>query len=178
MPITRAYGCLFCVTGKEGHVVSHICESYPDVRTIVAQREKIRKINGCRKKEKELLLPGYVFFEADDDFQPLNCFRMNGVIRVLAEDQNAWQLQGRDRDFAQWLFEWNGLLETSTAYRENDRIRIAEGPLKDLEGQISKIDRHSRRGRVDVDFHGQTFTVWLSFDIVEPMNRKNGMVDG
>ena len=78
-----------------------------------------------------------------------------------------WQLQGEDERFVKWLFQYDGLLGFSQAYKENDRIRIISGPLKDMEGKIKQVDKRGKSGQVVLSFYGQEISVWLGFELIE-----------
>ncbi len=64
------------------------------------------------------------------------------------------------------------LVELSkVAVGENRRIRIISGPLKNLEGQIKKINLHKRIAVVKADFMGNRTLLHLGIEIVE--NKRN-----
>lgn len=50
-------------------------------------------------------------------------------------------------------------------FDENERIVVDEGPLKGLEGSIIKVDRRKQRAKIQLDFHGSTYTLDLGFKI-------------
>ena len=55
------------------------------------------------------------------------------------------------------------------AHKIGEKIVIVEGPLKDLEGQITRIDKRNRSGQVTVQFAGRQQKIWLGFDIVKEL---------
>ena len=162
-----AYGCLFCITGREARVTERIRERCPNVRAVTMRKMKYRVSHGCRSSEEERLLPGYVFFKAPSDIDPFLLFPKDNIRRVLNTDGDHWQLLGDDERFARWLFQYDGLLDFSKAYCEGDRIRIVSGPLKDMEGKITKMDRRGRSGQVTVKFDKRDVKLWLGFDLIE-----------
>lgn len=171
MPIAgekRVYGCLFCTTGKE-KAVARMVESAGrewGVRATAARQEKHKSCGGQKSKVEAVIMPSYVFFEAPEDVQDLSWMPLLDVIRVLSYEGD-WRLAGDDEHFAAWLFRYDGLLSFSKAYREGDRIRIVSGPLKDMEGQIKRIDKRGHSGQVALEFHNRVTLVWLGFDIID-----------
>ena len=164
----RCYGCLFCTTGKERLVSRGIETTCPGVRTLIARQEKHKTVQGKKFRETVPLLPGYVFFQAECSAEPYATFPREHVLRLLTTGENRqWQLVGEDEKFAAWLFQCDGLLGFSKAYKEQDRIRIVSGPLKDLEGQILRIDRRGRSGQVALEFNGRRVKVWLGFELID-----------
>lgn len=167
MPENLAYGCLFCVTGKEQRVADQIQLFCPDVRALVARTEKHKSYCGKKTKEETIFLPSYVFFEAPADMVPYQSFPREHVIRFLYAENGAWRLTGDDARFAECLFRYDGLFGFSKAYREGEHVRIISGPLKDMEGKIQRIDRRGRSGQVCFDFNGRSIAVWLGFDLID-----------
>lgn len=166
----KVYGCLFCTTGKEKAVARMVrasCRDY-DVRAVAARQEKHKSAHGVKSKIEAVILPGYVFFQAPADIPDLSWMPTTDVIRVLSY-QGEWRLMGEDERFAEWLFRYDGLLSFSTAYKEGERIRIVSGPLKDMEGQIRRIDKRGRSGQVALEFNNKVTLVWLGFELVNPM---------
>ena len=170
LPEKRAYGCLFCITGKEKVVAEELECVCPGIRAIAARQEKHKSVKGRKMKTEAVFLPSYVFFEAPWSFQPVEAFPHDNIIRVLTVERGIWQLSGEDEHFARWLFSYNGLLEFSKAYREGSKVRIASGPLKDMEGRIQRIDKRGRSGQVVLEFNGKTMPVWLGFDLLDTIS--------
>ncbi len=168
-PQGMEYGCLFCATGKEQQVAERIHVQCPQVATIVMRVEKHKSDHGRKSRTQAIVLPGYVFFYAPADFEPRRFFPVEHVIRVLTSDEGVWQLRGEDARFAQWLFQYDGLLGFSRAYREQERIRIVTGPLKDMEGQIVRVDKRGRSGQVRLNFNGRQVLVWLGFELIDSL---------
>lgn len=161
-----AYGCLFCKTGKEQSVAEQIQVTCPNVRATTMRQMKYRTCKKVKTREEAILLPSYVFFEAPSSMEPSIEFPMQNVIRVLSMDSGIWQLQGEDERFVRWLFQYDGLLGFSKAYKEGDRIRIISGPLKDMEGKIRRVDKRGMSGQVILSFYGKDVPVWLGFELV------------
>lgn len=164
---TEAYGCLFCMTGKERAVAERIQQGFPEVSAITARQEKHKSVHGKKTKVEVIMLPGYVFFKAPADMKLTSRFSTEGVLRILTMDDGIWQLTGSDEQFVHWLFECDGLLGFSKAYKVGDQIRMLSGPLKDMEGQIVRVDKRGRSGQVVLQFNGRSVPVWLGFDLIE-----------
>ena len=170
----RAYGCIFCVTGREQEVARRIQSMCPEIRATAVLQEKHKSVNGRKSRIWAVMLPGYVFFEAPDAPATISRIPKRDVIRVLKGNEQGWQLVDRDYEFADWLFSYDGRVGFSTAYHEGDRIHIVSGPLKDMEGWITRIDRRGRSGQVTVRIGGREMKVWLGFDLLETPLNANG----
>lgn len=161
-----AYGCLFCKTGKEQSVAEQIQTTCPNVRATTMRQLKYRTCKKVKTQEEAILLPSYVFFEAPSFMEPSIEFPTQNVIRILSMDNGIWQLQGEDERFVRWIFQYDGLLGFSKAYKAGDRIRIISGPLKDMEGKIRRVDKRGMSGQVILSFYGKDIPVWLGFELV------------
>ena len=164
-----AYGCLFCMTGKEQSVAERVQVACPDVRAITMRKIKYRVCKKVKRTEEAIVLPGYVFFQAPSYIEPVLVFPKQNVIRTLSMEGD-WRLRGADEEFARWLFRYDGLLSLSQAYRDGDRIRIISGPLKDMEGRIRRVDKRGMSGQVLLSFNGREIPTWLSFELIDRMD--------
>ena len=164
-----AYGCAFCVTGKEQLVADRIQSACSEVHAVTMRQMKYRTQKGVKFREEAIVLPSYVFFKAPSYAEPVLQFPRQNLIRVLTLDDGRWQLTGEDKRFVQWLFQYDGLLGFSQAYREGDRIRIVSGPLKDMEGRVTRVDKRGCSGQVVLSFYGKNITVWLGFELIHPL---------
>lgn len=160
-----AYGCLFCSTGKEEKVVDLLMKIDGLHMAITPKQIQHRSVQGRKFTVERTLLPSYVFFLADKQIEISSVYRLDHVLRLLRYE-DGWALQGRDLEFATWIFSHDGMLGMSKVYRIGERIVITDGPLKELEGTIERIDRHNRNGLVSLDFDGKQLKVWLAFEYV------------
>ena len=160
-------GCVFCKTGQEEAAARLLNTTARMHHAFVPKKVEHRSEKGIRTTTQKVLFPGYVFFQAEPDWHPtLLLYRGDYILRILTKD-GSWHLHGDDAHLVQWLMEHDGLLGMSKAYAEGTRVIIKSGPLKELEGIITKVDRHNRNGMVTLDLFGRRMSVWLPFELVE-----------
>ncbi len=159
------YGCLFCKTGCEALVAQRMEFSYEAITATPVTILKRRSKQGVKTLQPEILLPGYVFFKAPLTFYP-RLKLPDDSIKLLKSQDGEWQLFGFDRKFASWVIEQNGEIGLSKAYKIGERITIQQGPLKDLEGYITKIDKRNKSGQVVLVINGREIRVWLGFELL------------
>ena len=164
----KQYGCLFCRTGQEQELAALIEKMNPGVRAIVPAKLRNRRVAGRLIQETVSLFPGYVFLEMDENFSTREITsRLQYayyMVRTLDED---WKLYGEDRELVKGFFEQGGVVGFSRAYYVGDRIRIAEGFLKDYEGKIEKVNRRAQTAQIRLEFRGKIFLMWLGFELME-----------
>ena len=165
LAVSMCWGCVFCTTGSE-EAVARALRDADDVSAAFAVRQiQHHSEQGVKSTRTRVMMPGYVFFLAEEGAQAFRFQRLDGVIRVLNYDQS-WPLAGDDLLFAQKLAVYDGMLGMSKVYKEGERIVIESGPLKDFEGIIQKVDRHNRNGLVSIAFGGKEIKAWLAFEYV------------
>ena len=157
-----SYGCLFCKTGSEKELTKTL-QSIEGIQAIAPERQYRRRINGTMKILTEILFPGYVFFRVLSGFDALKLLRYADVLKLLTTEKK-WQLQNADAEFAQWLFQQGNVLTFSQAYFEGDRIRIIDGPLKNYEGMIMKVNRRFQNAQIVLSFRELQIKVWLGYE--------------
>lgn len=160
-----AYGCVFCRTGQERRIAAAIERTWPNLCAHAAEYLKRRTTKGVVRLEQAVLMPGYVFFRAPRGLVLARPYP-DGVLKVLCTDAGQWQLFGRDEAFARWLFKNDGVIGMSKARQVGDRVQIQSGPLKDLEGMITRVDRRNRSGQVALNVAGKEIRVWLGFELL------------
>ena len=173
------YGCLFCVTGKEQYVAQNIERHVPQIHACAVYQTKRHSLHGKTFLQNELLLPGYVMFQAPEWTDVFNLIPEDDTISILTYSDGDWRLYGTDEEYAKWIFRYDGLISLSKAYKIGDRIQIVDGPLKDMEGLITRIDRRNQSGQVTLTLGGKQRKVWLGFKIIEelPSNEKISMAE-
>lgn len=163
----QSYGCLYVRVGKEQKTAEMIRRLFPAIKAIAVGQLKHQSRNGVKTVVNAILLPGYVLFQADDDFEVRRFYSLESVVRLLKYEDHSWMLRGDDLLFARWIFRMNGIVGLSKAYREGTMVRIIQGPLKDFGGRILRVDSRNRNAQVSLGFDRQVFTVWLAFEWME-----------
>ena len=58
------------------------------------------------------------------------------------------------------------LMKFSEGYIQGDRVTVTKGPLKGLEGSISRIDRHRRLAWLTVELFGRTVELQAGLEVI------------
>lgn len=160
-----AYGCVFCKTGTEDRVAERLRLITGVYQVFVAKQIQHVSRSGQKSNIHKTMIPGYAFFCACTEVETALLSNTDDVLRLLSYE-GSWALQGGDLEFVKWLEKHDGMLGMSKVYREGEKIVITEGPLKEMEGTIIRIDRHNRNGQVEIDFCGKKIKAWLAFEYV------------
>jgi transcriptional antiterminator NusG len=158
------YFCLFCETLKEAKVETFLKRLGLNVISALVERKTFK--NGKWAKELRAIIPGYVFFEnnCEPDWDII-CKNFYVYFPLHYPDKSKY-LKGKDLDFINWLKRHNGLIKISKAIEIGTKVKILEGPLKELEGQIIKINKRQKCVCVNIEGEGIKNTIWLSYEII------------
>ena len=159
--------CLFCETIKCEYVAEQI-ERRLGLRAFSPKIIQRKWVKGTALEEIKTLLPGYVFVYADAPVEfPRTTLRLEYVARVLGNEDENYVLSGGDRRFAMMLLNCGGVIGILKAFKEGERVRLAEGALGGVEGEIVKLDRRKGRAQIRYQFAGATYTAWVGYDLIE-----------
>lgn len=155
--------CVSCMTSSETVVARRIEETF-HVRIIYLSYDREEKKSGTWTIVTHPVHFGYVFVYTDQPINPLRICDIENVNRVLQYGDGEINLTGEDRFFAEWILRCDGHIGLSRALLVGDETRIIDGPLKDYEGTIRRIDRHKRRAWVDVMVGDEVKSIQMYFE--------------
>jgi transcriptional antiterminator NusG len=116
---------------------------------------------------------GYTFVELEKDDHIMKHYvalhTTNGFMRFLPSNKEVRELESGELELVvHFIRQLGQVASVSKVYfDENDKIVVKEGPLLGLEGRIVKVDRRKGRAKIRLDLYGDTFTVDLSFVMIE-----------
>lgn len=114
--------------------------------------DRMRRYEGAWHTEKKLLFPSYVFLESENETFLAERMRICSGDMFPAEqtDHNDRLIRvGRQaEDFLRFLYRNAHHLEMSKGIIQNGIPKITAGPLKGMEEQICRIDRHKRLAKL------------------------------
>ena len=159
--------CLFCNTVKSALVAEALRQKFGYVAYSpkIVQRKWIK--GTCHEEIKDYL-PGYVFVFTEE---PITRFReiwqMEGVLRILGQRDDDFQLRGDDLRFARMLHAHGGVIGIMKTYQEGDRVMLAQGAMGDFKGEIIKLDRRKGRALLRYNFDGNICNVWVGYEMIK-----------
>jgi len=60
----------------------------------------------------------------------------------------------------------NGIIQISKVLKIGNKIQVLEGPLKEYEGKIVKINKRQKCVAIKLDGEGIKNEIWLSYDYI------------
>lgn len=144
---------LKCRRGEEENIMDACRKRIPreTMRDIfVFTYDRLRRYEGEWHMETKLMFPDYVFLETEDiqrlsqELEPYREF-----VQVLEGSDMLWRVCPQEERFLRRLCGNGHHLSMSRGYIMDGRTYVTRGPLKGLERQIRKIDRHKRIARIE-----------------------------
>lgn len=158
--------CLFCETQK-CVTIAHVIERSWGIRCISPMIIQRKWIKGIAKEVRHPLLPGYIFLYMEKPFE--KSFRIPGIIRILGNGE----LEGTDLAFAAMLWEQNGVIGTIHLTDTGDGFIVADSRWREMNGEITKVDRERKRCCIVFSFDSIQRRVWLGYELVKTSETRN-----
>lgn len=159
--------CLFCTEGME-NVVAGAIQASGHGRALVPRRIKKILVNKQWMETAVALLPGYVFVYSNEEKAKYQGFSgAKYILRTLTyADTQQDILEGRDREFAYWLWSLDGQIGIMKALQVGEKVEVVDGVFRQLHGTITRMDRRRKVMRVELDGNGIFKQIWLTYEIV------------
>lgn len=158
------------MSGQE-HAVAEFCKAriVQDTEEVfIPLYERSKKIKGTWQVCRYVLFPGYVFFASDDVEDLFN--RLKEVPKLTKILRTGDEFTPLHRDEVEFLMRYGGrkhVVELSLGYIEGDNVVITDGPMKDWEGRLKKINRHKRIAIIDVPMFGRTTEITVGLEVID-----------
>lgn len=163
-------------TGKEQETIDDIVAKleHPEEYDIFSpSRKTLRKYHGEMRTVTERCFPGYVFVETDKPYELfVALYRIPSYARLLGREKGTTNFAPLTPDEVRMIEILYGKDTGRTTpisgitFEEGNRIRILDGPLRDLESKIVKMNLHKRKVTVEVTLCNRTMTVDVGIDII------------
>ena len=135
-------------------------EDEPLVSEVFSPRYQSRfKLHGEWHDEDRPLLPGYVVAVTARPWDLASVLRdVPGFARIVRMGETFSPMKEEDRSWIErWTVEGDRAIPMSFAYKEGDRVRVVDGPLKGREGLITKVRR--RLCQAELEIHAGALTI-------------------
>jgi transcription antitermination factor NusG len=135
------------------------------VISALAERDVVK--NGKTVRELRSVIPGYVFFENDYEPDWDAICGSKYIYYPLSYADNEKRLKDRDLSFIKWLKGNEGVIKVSRAVEVGKKIKIIEGPIAGMGGEIVRVNRRQKCVGVKVDGEVIRNIIWLSYECIE-----------
>ncbi|WP_026894349.1 antiterminator LoaP [Clostridiisalibacter paucivorans] len=166
----NCWHAIFVFTGQEEKVKKALENTFGNqIKCIVPKRELRERKSGKWHKVKRKLFPGYVLIKGDIDVEKYYKIKEIPILTKLLKDRDGpLRIEEKELKVLNILItNDDGNIGISKLYKENEEVRVINGPLVGLEGYIQSIDARKGRAKVKIDFLGDSRIVQLGIDFVD-----------
>lgn len=175
------YYCLACRTGSEKvnmRLLKKICRTEFKEKKEFHVYSPVREVKEFSLKKFKIvyqpILKGYVIIATDYKLTEIAGFIRNMSSSSYGLVRNAdrtYILRGSDMTYAAWIASFDGVITESKVrisknIKEGTKITVIDGPMKDLQGRIVRINKRTRC-LVEIPFLGELKKINLPINIVE-----------
>ena len=158
----------FVVTGEEERVKERLLYRYGDRMKVLVPKRKLReRRNGIWTVITKILFPGYVLLKGSSE--ELSACDFRTVPKIIRPLRSGYDLVSIDEDEIQVLSKLvcnNEVIDFSSLFIKDGKVRVTDGPLVSMEGRIISVDRRKGRAKVSLDFLGDSRVVELGINVI------------
>ena len=159
--------CLYVLYGLEVLIANKFNQKFPDLLSLPILKYQHKSVNGVKTIIQKPMLSNYVFLYLPKDMNVYDLKIDGSTFKILNPKNDDGKLVGYDLKYALRMLQAGGIVDMSKAIKENDRVKIVSGPLKEVEAKIIKMDPRNRNAKVVVDFMGRSTEIWLPFEYMD-----------
>ena len=164
----KNYYVLLVESRKEAVVKERLLEFLKEDDDILfPTRELFIRKRGKRFRTIAPLFKGYLFLKMDEVSGELLAIvkGMSGVFKFLNSNQDIKPLSQIDvKQLGSFLLKGYKASISKVIFNTNDRIVVKDGPLKEFEGRIVKVDKRKGRAKVELSMYKESHTIDFGFE--------------
>lgn len=161
------YFVILVESGREFRVKDHIQEFLEsNEHVLLPTRELYIKKGGKTSIKTQPLFSGYLFLQKETISGEFlnNLKKIRGFFKFLNSNKDIKPLTKDDvSTLGSFLHRDYNAHVSKVIFNSDDRIVVKEGPLKEFEGRIIKVDRRKRRAKVQLTMYNNSHTIDFSF---------------
>jgi transcriptional antiterminator NusG len=136
--------------------------------TFVPRYMKMKRYQGAWHKECHPLFPGYFIVDSDPAHaatieQTLSV--LGRIVRPVCVGSEFLPIKKEEQEFLQTMMDSEHIIQMSEGNIHDGTFDIYQGPLRQKDKQILRIDRHKRTAEIEVSFMGETRRVKVGLEI-------------
>ncbi len=144
----------------------------------IPQYERKKKFKKVWEIRRNILFPGYVFFNTPDVIDMfLRLKIISRLTKILRSDDQFIPLDEDDVNFIKKSGGDDHVFEMSYGYVIGDDVLITDGPMVNMEGRIKRIDRHRRIAVIEVKFMGRMTDITVGLEITKKIPADNTIIN-
>jgi len=165
------YYVLLVESGREDIIKQKIEDILEHSETILLPtRELYIKKCGKTTLKTTPLFSGYIFLQTDKITAELliKLKQIKGFYKLLNSNQDIKPLNKNDiEQLGSFLKKGYKASVSNVTFNKDDKIVVTDGPLKEFEGRIVKVDKRKRRAKVQLTMYNNAHFIDFAFQDLE-----------
>lgn len=163
-------------SGKET-LTKELCNKLIDktlfVTCFVPKYHRMKRYVGAWHTNEEVLFPGYLFLQTEYIERLFHALKyVPKLTKILGTGEEFVPVEPSEEKMLKRLLNEEYVIEISSGYIVGETVHIIDGPMKELEGTIKKINRHKRIATIELEMFGRLTEVSLGLEIVSKVKDK------
>jgi transcriptional antiterminator NusG len=136
--------------------------------TFVPRYMKMKRYQGAWHQECHPLFPGYFIVDSDPAHaatieQTLSV--LDRIVRPVCVGSEFLPIKREEQEFLQTMMDPEHIIQMSEGNIHDGNFDIYQGPLRQKDKQILRVDRHKRTAEIEVPFMGEARRVKVGLEI-------------
>lgn len=128
-----------------------------------------KRVRGKNIEVTKSMFPGYIFFDTEDvDGLFFRLKKVFGFSKILKTGDFFTPISEEEENMINELAGDDHIVEISEGLKEDGKVRIISGPLKNFTGIIRHIDRRKRTATLEVMMLGEVREVKVGLRVMNP----------
>lgn len=137
------------------------------LKCFIPQYEQMKKYTGTWHKKMDVLFPGYMFIQTENINYIFHLLKgVPKLTKILGTDHEFVPIDITEKRFLEKFLNEGNVLEISTGYMVGEQVHIMDGPMKEFNGKIKKINRHKRIAIIEIEMFGRSMEVSVGLEVV------------
>ncbi|MFZ5351523.1 MAG: antiterminator LoaP [Bacillota bacterium] len=138
------------------------------VNAVIPKRKLTEKRSGKIYYIEKNIFPGYILINTYmDDKIYYTLKKIPNTIKLLSDAHYFTKIDEKELHPILNLLDDEYKIDISKAFFEGSTVYFKEGPLVGMEGIIAKINKHTRRAKVELNFMGELRSFDVGIDFLE-----------
>jgi Transcription antiterminator len=162
---------IFVYTGEEDNVKQRLSFRIGnELKLVVPKRRLLERKDGKLHEVIRVLFPGYILAQGiiTKEIYP-KTKNIPGLVKILGDNKLPYRIESYEMEVISHLIQDDEIIGYSRLLEENGRVKVLNGPMMDMEGNILSIDKRKGRAKILVNLCGKECRIDLGIELLKPV---------
>lgn len=162
---------IFVYTGEEDNVKERLkFRLGEELRLVIPKRLLQERKDGKVHEVFRILFPGYILAQGDITLDTYPIIKsIPGLVKILGDNNLPYRIDPSEMEVLSRLIAEDEIIGYSDLLVESGIVKVLDGPMMNLEGNILSINKRKGRARICVSLCGKECTIDLGINLLRPV---------